>query len=1189
MLKTIEKFILNGDTGLMLLSVPTGAGKTYNALKFIINNFEKDEYKNKKFFFITTQKKNLPHKEAIKLIEDEEIKKRFIESSIFLDANSVEVEKNILNTEVSSWIAGLEEYRNLKNEVEFLKSIDKDKEKSHIYQRSKKYIFEKLEPEFRRKIQRELYETFESAEMRYKAILSDSKYKGIKKLYPAYESINKKIFFLTVDKFILGNSTLIEPTYRFHNSDIINNGIIFIDEFDATKKSILDIIIRSNMGENIDYLKLFLNIYNNLKDREFPQDLIYTGIPDGYGGFDKVPNENIEKSLESLEKKCEDIYEKYNMEFNFKANYAEGEEPSRTFIFNDLNNQNIVSGDEKEKRFLRIRTSKEDRMNFIEFSDEIPKDNENMLYMLLEIMDCVEYFKSICNLLSSNYRNNISRYRGQEGEDYKIEYAIKSVLNNFRLDDKVVEHIFNEIMLKQDKRNKKEGILSKKELKELLIEDKFDLSVYNNGFRYFEIIDSPENNMHSQVKIYEYNEFPEHIIAKIADKAKVIGMSATATVNTITKNYDLDYFRKKLKENFYSIPQKDKERMQENFRKSISKYVINGVKIDTERVCTDDNLKNELKEIIDDQKISDKFWSEIEIYLEDEYNQDKFLKIIKVLKEFIVDEDAKSFLCLTNSLARKEGAKYNLNLIRDIAQFIIEKNKIEGLDAKSLVQSVESYNFEDDMDRIGRSLMNGEKIFLMSSYNTLGAGQNIQYTVPDLAMNSIIPINKYSERKIEEWKNEKNEQEKLELRKDIKKDFDGIYLENPTYLISNLYSDFSYKNLPRGMYEVEYFLERGELSLFERTSFIKRALGKVSNKFSESKYMNDPRYRTYSNNNAAMTVLIQAIGRLCRTGIKNKLIKIRVDDDILEKYSFKSLGKDLIVSPEFQSLIKLYEKEGKKENIKSEKTNLKNLAITKSQISNSRIKGMLKKWDEHYIFMWKKLRDFVLKNPTISKENLDKNLEFEVFYMKMPEKDNKYFYEQKGDFAYTDIKFNGDKGSYKFYEVSQESARLEEVLKVDYVKKAFEENGYSMKFEKNEFIMTPIVFNNIYKGALGEISGKVILEAHLKENLKEIENEEHFELFDYTLGNGIYFDFKFWHESFKRDSEYEIKKALRKLKKCGGKRVFIINILVSGEIHYTDTSSYGGKIIEIPYLYNLKTGEINTDLITKYRAEGLFN
>lgn len=63
MKQAIVNFCKAMDTGLFLLDMPTGFGKTYSVLDFMVDNYDSPEFKDKKIFFVTTLKKNLPDKE----------------------------------------------------------------------------------------------------------------------------------------------------------------------------------------------------------------------------------------------------------------------------------------------------------------------------------------------------------------------------------------------------------------------------------------------------------------------------------------------------------------------------------------------------------------------------------------------------------------------------------------------------------------------------------------------------------------------------------------------------------------------------------------------------------------------------------------------------------------------------------------------------------------------------------------------------------------------------------------------------------------------------------------------------------------------------------------------------------------------------------------------------------------------
>ena len=88
MKNVISNFCKNKENGLFLLDMPTGFGKTFNVLEFIFENYDKEEYKNTKFFFITTLKKNLPFNE---------LRERFIKlgKATEFDQIAIKLESNV--------------------------------------------------------------------------------------------------------------------------------------------------------------------------------------------------------------------------------------------------------------------------------------------------------------------------------------------------------------------------------------------------------------------------------------------------------------------------------------------------------------------------------------------------------------------------------------------------------------------------------------------------------------------------------------------------------------------------------------------------------------------------------------------------------------------------------------------------------------------------------------------------------------------------------------------------------------------------------------------------------------------------------------------------------------------------------------------------------------------------------------
>ena len=80
----------------------------------------------------------------------------------------------------------------------------------------------------------------------------------------------------------------------------------------------------------------------------------------------------------------------------------------------------------------------------------------------------------------------------------------------------------------------------------------------------------------------------------------------------------------------------------------------------------------------------------------------------------------------------------------------------------------------------------------------------------------------------------------------------------------------------------------------------------------------------------------------------------------------------------------------------------------------------------------------------------------------------------------------------------------------------------------------PTLFNNIYRGALGEVVGKALFYRYANVELQEITDDELFEKFDFVVPNSsLYVDFKNWHESSYKESDKEFIHIAKKAKDCG--------------------------------------------------------
>ena len=129
----------------------------------------------------------------------------------------------------------------------------------------------------------------------------------------------------------------------------------------------------------------------------------------------------------------------------------------------------------------------------------------------------------------------------------------------------------------------------------------------------------------------------------------------------------------------------------------------------------------------------------------------------------------------------------------------------------------------------------------------------------------------------------------------------------------------------------------------------------------------------------------------------------------------------------------------------------------------------------------------------------------------------------------------------------------------------------------DDYIMSPPLWNNIYKGALGEVVGKFWFEHILNISLEEIDDNETFELFDFKIPEkDIYVDFKNWNETTNMDWNEMVDKIEKKAKKCSCENVIVANIITKDEYKIQNCVRNDVNLLIIPSLLR-DNGEISID------------
>lgn len=1086
------------DTGLMLLDMPTGTGKTYNVLQFI-KDFLKQKDQNKKIFFVTTLKKNLddPYSDLLGEIEkDSELKDsdcifRVLSNKEYAFKNFEKVKKCIKIKEIR-----------MSDEFKSFDAIS-------ATVTDKFDAFRDIERNFRQLISKTLSRKFKTKEDKLFAIKNDNDWKWVGELYPIVFSEEKRVFFITMKKLINQFDTIVEKSVRLYESPLFRNSLVFIDEFDATKKDIQDMIVQNGLRYGIDYIDLFRNIKICLNNQESMPSNIFAN----------------DKDKRALEKNI-DIFDKIEKQYHLLHHYkSDGFEEKRIILFSDYSHNNYITGDEN----VIAEFDKKKNINTLTVVNQEER-NRSLYEALDKIRGAITHFAIFVSMLANSYRKNKTNNKedGKTYGEFTEFHALDTILDSLHLQGEshriIKDMALSITMLK----------LKKKSQAETDVKD--DFTFYSTGFSHYDFCDDYSHDNTTIIRKFRFEETPESVLYAICSISKVIGISATATFNTVLGNYNIGYLKWKLGKNYYEPTPDDIERLKKEFEEQTEgadslNYIV-------ELTDTTSTEAPDWGKVFSDKELIGEAHNKC--HKNDDttdYKEVRYYKAVFAFKQFL-DNDLQSYLALFSKAAKKGDSDFNLDTLLELFRYLSIDNGIEFKDKWCF--PLDSENFDDNKKELIDALSKGERRFIISTYATIGAGQNLQYSIPDKRKGDVVKIN-----------NSRNDKEKEEM------DIEGIYLDKPTSLVTHDGTDESAINR---IFQIEYLGQQNAISPDDKISEIIRSynsIGKDRKDIMLKGFLNLKDVKIF-----ATKIIVQAMGRKCRTNYRGKTVCILADSELGAMLDYDTIfGENRLFNRELVELASKFD-------YKEESSDSICIAAAKNDayLSNKRITHFLTRcfensWNDEDIQLWENMRKYVLKHPTLTTEEWEKS-PFKYHYISLGKAVNKYYYQQTGDFD--SITYISAENFNNAQSVSEGDVNLCNLLKSkDYLRELFEREGYAQTFEVGDYIMSPSLYQNIYKGALGEVCGKIIFE-HYGIPLEPLKKEEH-ELFDYKVsGKPIYVDFKYWKDSSHFDAVEYRKKVVEKAQKCGNaKKVIIANVRDTGNDNTSTTPVFGINIIEL--------------------------
>ena len=742
---------------LFLLDAPTGFGKTYHVIKYI-----QGHYKEKKIFFIANQLKLLPNEDSmtngLNSEEGKELKSDLLYLRSYIDSYLLNFENSYQHMD--------KEFKQINTKL--LKTLDS--------------LIKNIKKETDSQIKQIFYEKFSNTEYELREqIKLFLKLKGYKKgdivkikwltdLYPAILLEKKQIILLSTKKFFLPIDTIYGGSISLYNKKY-DNSMLFIDEFDTTKQVLLDTIIEStNENYKVDCFRLFRLLKNT-----FEKNILKTYTK-------SWENEEVTKIIDALN----DLFINTNKPFyqllDFPFKVKDNSLITKHFIFND----NITLSISKDTDLIQFCTyhDKKEKYNYIQKSKKSDSNDNN--YIKLDklcqwVIHCINEFCEKMIFIIKGYTDYINETKSEIDSEFENQDACTTVIDFLNIGEENKRFIVNRILESYTTVLKTQNRILDNLDNIKLINRKYHF--YQNGFSYLEIKDDAEHNLESKCFLFSYNMTPEKFILATAMNYQVIGVSATSSYESSLVNYDLEYLKNVLNIDNLFAEEDELKLLKEAFKERNDKIYEN-VEIKTNFVGGQEEF-DYLKEVW--EKVFDINHKELLLEHLGVINTEKYLfktisNIYKIFNDFVQDDTQSSFICFLTFNIRNKKKLFDL-MKRVFNELLHEKKGIEYV-------IIDSVNFENNYKKIKEEkLEKGKKIFLMTTYQTVGAGINLQYNVT-------VDNQKYCPH--------------LEIG--VQRDYDGIYLSKPTNIIPSVESSyFDHHTLAHGLYALEYLKESKEI------------------------------------------------------------------------------------------------------------------------------------------------------------------------------------------------------------------------------------------------------------------------------------------------------------------------------------------------------------------------------------------
>lgn len=1180
--KTYIRYFKENSEGLVLAPLPTAIGKTYSACQAIAELVKDGYTAGKKILFVTPLKKNLPERDmriafsSCGLDYDDEVVKVLSNEDCIRNA-----ENNYIFYEVPDNIRNLSCCVDMRNSLRKIDDAAKSKIRAEKELARIQYMpsFSSSERQFRDAIHKYLYNAAGKNKCPIEELLTHEQFSWVRRIYP-HVTETFSVYMMSMHKLLMGQCRIVKK-YSYMSEEWLKDKIIFIDEWDSTKEDIISYLLSPSADDKrlgIDLMQLFASITDVLKS---PQ--CFSAIPTS-----SVPK--FEKYRKQLIKEAESLDSKYKVTSPY--HYAgEYQDRSPYFLYycsswltatREDNNGYVWAVWNDSDKAMDIHTGSKDVW------DKRSKNSFSVNDILGKLNAFIRHFVQFISYCALQWSDSETKDRLRKNlPEFTYTNAVNSLLYKFRLSD-----------------DAKRMLLDSYELIVRPSKEKLHVrpySYYKGGATWFSLHTGEDTFDDTIIRMVKLTETAEGIMLYVARHALVIGLSATATCPTILGNYSLRFLKEELnyedKEGimhhaFHNMLEEDR-----TLSKAIQEYLtyryrLYGSKIKIDQPIILENTYNPsdypdgiLGTFVPSRSIAVKLEKRIDGAIrkltsadnsddeEKRYIRSRYYNIIKVMFTFAQNREHQSCLCIGMKLPGDDKSSLSLSVLNDAAQIINKycKEAIDGWGKKHTedisVFVIDSENFPSKREEFDNRLGNGERLFTISTFKTIAAGQNLQHPVCEWVKPYLVRLDDNDGRDVS------------------KKDIDELAILDLTHNTVNTadYDNFGLKEQLTNIIQLEECYEECAITETERRAQIAHGFkimpkGVIGHGWKRNiiNYTSQPGLQSTH-------WVVQTDGRTKRSPWRTQTQQIYIDRKVLYSLDEPYLKAMLpYMSPELHTLYDLCcgKAQSERGNVREDENIIE--ARKKTYRGNALIQRMIRsidfntghiEWKPLDHDEWVRWRDLVLRYPGgIDEDVYKQDIFFRDFYIPTPKDKlaSSCLYYQVHDFSEIDISFNSKAEFEKqlvnskgeefipnaISEVSEQASRLPVLMRYKGRKQDmdeyFKKKGWATKWNSGKWLISPIFYQNIYLGALGEAAGQHIIEDRTYWRLSPIDDLNKFEAFDARVDglDNVYIDFKYYKYLGQDDSnnsksytDEQRNKILRKMDIICADAVFIVGII----------------------------------------------